>query len=353
MKVKTRRVITIDGLLTEEEFTHSLETTATVALWNENLICWYEKGNYTKLKGIRGQVLSFKRTFIIEKSGKKAVYSLDGYEILPFGKYKYVNEQCYAIEVEIDDNNGAYSYDGKLIVPIKYDKLSFSEEGIYSIYGFVKKGLYSYDGKVIISDDYTICNTIDSGMLCQSNNQKYGIYSSDGDIIVPFEYDSLAVYKKCILAEKDKRCGMLSNTGEILVPFEYQDIKPVSNDNNDYFIARKENYFGYALYKYTGKEILAPVYSDIRYEKNCVITFKDGYYGLYRVDGLELLKPIYEDIRLDNHDIFWVRTVGAEFYYISSLNKRIHADDVSCHSGMYLSLNNGVWTKIDESRIYA
>lgn len=348
MKVITRKILTTGGLETKKEFTHSLETTPMIALWNDNLICWYEKRKCTKHNEIRGKVLSCKRTFIIEKDGKKGVFSLAGVEIIPFDNYDYINEQLYAIGISKDHKIGAYSYDGKLIIPTIYDRLVFTKEGISSKFGFLKKGLYSYKGETIIPDDYTICYEIDFGIICSDKNGLYGVYSYDGDIVIPFEYDSLSEYKKCILAEKDGKCGMLSYTGKVLVPFKYKDIKSVSEENHDYFIAKKEDIYGHALYKYTGKEILPPVYNDIEYAAGCVITLKNGYYGLYTLEGLELLKPIYESIYCDKKDIFIARTAGGSFYYIASLNRRIYAHDVSYIGNEYVEQNNGVWTLIEK-----
>lgn len=353
MKVESKKVLTIQGLKTEEEFTNYIETTPVIALWNDKLICWYEKRNGNKLNEIHGKVLSCKRTFIIERDNNKAVYSLDGEVIIPFYDYDSIVEHPYAIEVEKAGMKAAYSYEGKRLVPFIYPRLDFNRYGISSVYGgFIQGALYSYKGEVIVPNEYKIHYIDDDSIICsiedEKGNEAYGMYSHDGDIIVPFEYDSLAQYNKCILAEKDGKCGMLSNTGKVIVPFEYKEIKEVSKDNEDYFIAKKKDIYGHALYKYTGKEILPPVYNDIEYAAGCVITLKNGYYGLYTLEGLELLKPIYESIYCDKKDIFIARTAGGSFYYIASLNRRIYAHDVSYIGNEYVEQNNGAWTLIEK-----
>ena len=345
---KISKVVSIvDGI----EFTNSIKTTTTIALWNDNTIVWYERRNDNKLNEIHGKVLSCKRTFIIEKDGKKAVYSLDGYELIPFDNYEYIMEHPYAIEVKKDCMVAAYSYEGNQIVPFIAPMINCGEYGIFiEPFGFVYKGLYSYKGEVIVPKEYNIRYIDNDIMICsiedEENNEVYGMYSHDGDVLIPFEYDSIEQYKKCVLAEKNKKCGILSNRGEVLVPFEYYDIRVLDENNHNYFIVSKERDFGKGLYKYTGKEILPPLYDDILYAQGFIITEKDEYFGLYTAGGLELLKPIYNHIRPCEKDIFFVKTAGGAFYYIASINRRIYADDVRCIGKEYAQLNDNEWTII-------
>ncbi len=354
MKVITRKILTTCGLETKKEFTHSLETTPMIALWNDNLICWYEKRKCTKHNEIRGKVLSCKRTFIIEKDGKKGVYSLDGVEIIPFDNYDYITEYCYALKVSKNDLVGAYSYAGKELLPISYPNLIIDKYGISStIDGGIREGLYSYNREVVVPKEYKIQYIDKDIIICSTDDAEredvYGMYSHDGQVLIPFEYDDIAQYNKCVIAEKDGKWGMLSNIGDVLIPFEYWDIDVIDEKEQDYFIVTKYPDYKKGLYKYNGKEILPPVYDEILDEQEFVITKKDGYYGLYTTSGLELLKPIYNNIHCDKKDIFIAKMSGTDsFHYIASLNMKIYANQVSCIGNDYVQQNEGVWTIIEK-----
>ena len=349
MKVESKKVLIIEGLKTEEEFTNYVETTPVIALWNDKLICWYEKRNGNKLNGMCGKVLFCKRTFIIERDNNKAVYSLDGEVIIPFYDYDSIVEHPYAIEVEKDGMKAAYSYEGKQLVPFIYPRLDFNRYGISSVDGgFIQGALYSYKGEVIVPNEYKIHYIDADSIICsvedEKENEAYGMYSHEGEVMIAFEYDSIAQYNKCILAEKDGKCGMLSNTGDILIPFKYWDIDVIDESDHKYFIVSKGKDFGKGLYKYNGKEMLPPVYDNILYEQGFFIAKKGECYGLYTSSGFELLKPIYKSIEQHEKDIFIVETAGGSFYYIASLNRRIYAPDVGCIGDDYAELKDGIWT---------
>lgn len=352
MKVTTCKVLTIGELELKERFTHSFETGALIVLWNDELICWYEKRTNTKLKEIRGKVISCKRTFIITQADKVAVYSLDGYEIIPFGKYNYADENIFAILVYKDGKYGACSYTGEEIVPVIYSRLGFDEYGISLKQGIIRKGLYSYTGKVIVPDEYNVCSIKDNNILCSDGKGRFGIYSCEGDVIVPMEYDSIKELRRCILVEKDGKCGMLSKSGDVLLPAKYYDISEVSEGYDEFFIVQQEECCGKGLYKYNGKEILPLVYEEIFLSSYLyVIVVKDGYCGLYNLKGLELLKPIYNNIVDDDRNefsgIFEVITAGSHFYYIAEFNRVVYADDVKCFNDSYIALKDDVWTLIE------
>lgn len=160
------------------------------------------------------------------------------------GDYENLKAMLYGLAVVGDGTNfGVISLtDGKIIVGIKYDDITF----LPNLRDF------------LIKADNTV-----------------GIISEEGNTVIkPTEYDEISVYDEenlLYLVKKDNKYGVLNRLGEVIVYPDYDEI--------GYTFSKSKN----ELEEYK-----------VIYDK-CIPVKESGKYGLYSINGDELLPCAYDE----------------------------------------------------------
>ena len=148
-----------------------------------------------------------------------------------------------------DERVGAYSLDGKLILPCKYRQIL-----AYEYYLCVENeshlhGAYDYQGNVVLEEKYSFpvpISSIDSGwtdnyrvlniggtknsVTGEIKGGQFGMYSNiDGSIIVPCEYEGAVSAREGLIAVKKNGKWALFGNGSLLTPFQYDNNPSFNN----------------------------------------------------------------------------------------------------------------------------
>ena len=309
--VKTKIALTINGnAVTEYEFDYSKESKNTIALWNDNTIVWYDKKTGECIKKINGfsHIKLTRDIFILTYGEYKGANALDGKTIILSEKFTDIIPNDYCIEVRNKDICGAYSYEGKLLMPVKYGSIMFLESGMTIAPpddSFKYYGLYPYDASGhIISCKYTFTHSYNKDILIYQdpsadpdNCKSFIIFSHKGKQLGSFKAESGRFYllDNAIKIEKNNKKGLVSLDGTEIVPPLYDYITDFKKGNNIVYIIDKGDRAGIAIAE---KGITIPVEfdEDIVLYDNYVVVRKGGKFALYTYTGEEL-------IPLDNHTI--------------------------------------------------
>ncbi|MBL1407595.1 WG repeat-containing protein [Sphingobacterium faecale] len=173
------------------------------------------------------------------------------------------------VSVVIDDKEkyGAIDKDGKLLVPCKYDYLSYDEGTQQYLFGQGEKyGLLHKDGKIYVPAKYDMISFFNQGYATITLNDKSGLIDQNQKIVVPVQYDVIFEYNKhnfttiedekyvlnsiaqkkkvvggfdflslsldcnVILAQKDGKYGYIDENGKTVIPFKFTFANTFSDD---------------------------------------------------------------------------------------------------------------------------
>ena len=198
--------------------------------------------------------------------------------------------------------------------------------------------IYSENEQVEALENYDESNNLwyTKELLKVMKDGKYGLLNtSNGALVVNCDYDSIEALKgveNSFVTEKDNKYGLVDNIGTVILDNNYEDIKPLSNQYEDGFIAENEE-GKYSLISYGKQEILEPIYDEIKQtngddnyyivkegndievvdnnkEKYLVGKYDDiisinngnaivkegNNFGVVNIDGTEIIEPTYESI---------------------------------------------------------
>ncbi len=206
---------------------------------------------------------------IVSLAGKQTWYSFNGRQIMPL-KYDLVKSFRNGLgEVMVDNKWGLVNNKGVEIVPCKYDEV-FSgpmiRVGENKLYGLINR-----DGKVIMP---TVCSSITLGWRVRrpiyilTRNGKTGmIDAASGKLFLPFIYDSatsLTYYLKPqgkLLVKNNGLVGVADSTGKIIVPVLYTHVAMLNDTSKNRYWIFRDNKRGMA--GEDGKVILPPIYDNV------------------------------------------------------------------------------------------
>ena len=233
--------------------------------------------------------------------------------------------------VQYGKNQGVYDYDGKEVVPTKYDILE-------QIYGFEckfnylfayinnKMGILSENGETIIPTEYELIErfNITINYSEQTNclftiikNQKRGLFNLEKKYFIPTIYDSIQWLKTFNLdAEtfqthykviKDKKQGIITENNETIISTKYDKIDYFCNYHTTLAIISNHNKLGV----FYGKEILIPtIYDEIKpIFINGIDMFKvkeDNKYGIINLKGQTVVFCKFDSIEYE-HSLFYAK----------------------------------------------
>jgi hypothetical protein len=84
---------------------------------------------------------------------------------------------------------GVVDAKGKLVLPVRYQKISFLPTGNILFEINQLKGLANHDGRVVMNAKYQLLEDEGNGYFIIGRDGKYGVISSDGLSTIPQYYD--------------------------------------------------------------------------------------------------------------------------------------------------------------------
>lgn len=237
------------------------------------------------------------------QDGKMGIYTHNGEVVVPEDEHKcYPQYWCSygfyheAICIEKDGKIEVRSCDGKkVILPSEFQEVKLLERFITTSNDGKTWGAYSYEGKEILPSVYNRCfsENVGSDFIIIVINEQYlfGVYSSRGEVILPCEYKYIH-YTEChdvlFVTKKDETVCMYSAEGEPFIDCHADRLRWNSSITdsifangkfpNDFILATR-NKVPVGLYRYTGTQIVVDPakYSKMYLEKEYIICIgKEG-----------------------------------------------------------------------------
>ena len=199
--------------------------------------------------------------FVVSKAGQKGLYDAEGKCMLPitFNNISFDNSRYWLVNK--DGKQGLYSYMGKEILPPRYDSIEVisnyrTNAGNYFI---VKKGLYGLcnkEGKFIVDPQYTAIKyrylryfKLTKGDSCHYFfNYKDIIKDITLDDAMPITMQRNEQNLFYFNYKQGKAWGLLRENGQPIIAVQYdkplEKVGYIHSDSTAYFIACKDNLFG-------------------------------------------------------------------------------------------------------------
>ena len=199
--------------------------------------------------------------FVVSKAGQKGLYNAEGKCLLPitFNNISFDNSRYWLVNKE--DKQGLYSYMGKEILPPLYDSIEVacSYCTTASNYFIVKKGLYGLcnnNGEFIVDPQYTAIEyrylryfKLTKGDSCHYLfNYKDIIKDITLDDAMPITMQRNEQKLFYFNYKQGKTWGLLRENGQPVIAVQYdkplEKVGYIHSDSTAYFIACKDNQFG-------------------------------------------------------------------------------------------------------------
>lgn len=250
--------------------------------------------------------------FVVSKAGQKGLYDAEGKCLLPitFNNISFDNSRYWLVNK--DGKQGLYSHMGKEILPPLYDSIevacSFCTTA--SNYFIVKKGLYGLcnkEGKFIVDPQYTAIKyrylrffKLTKGDSCHYLfNYKDIIKDITLDDAMPITIQRNEQKRFYFNYKQGKAWGLLREDGQPIIAVQYdkplQKVGYIHSDSTAYFIACKDNLFG--LIDINNKIVLPFQYKNIQptYLYNTIELTTDEGKQLYNMTKKQLALNLFYD----------------------------------------------------------
>ncbi len=198
------------------------------------------------------------------KQGFKRIYNYLGEEILS-GMYTTVNALSPKhLVVERGSRKSLIDYQGKTLLPMRYDGIANYNQGYISTLIGTKFGLFNAETNVTISPQYDVMlQPYGNATFTARKKNKWGVIDGNDKSLIPFSYDDIRYWTDSVaLAQKNGLWHLVDiNTREIL----YEDIES---------------------YTLLGRHKDATIIS----------IYKNGQYGILSSEDGEVIAPTFQDI---------------------------------------------------------
>ena len=250
--------------------------------------------------------------FVVSKAGQKGLYDAEGKCMLPitFNNISFDNSRYWLVNK--DGKQGLYSYMGKEIMPPRYDSIEVTcnyrtNTGNYFI---VKKGLYGLcnnEGKFIVDPQYTAIKyrylryfKLTKGDSCHYLfNYKDIIKDITLDDAMPITIQRNEQNLFYFNYKQGKAWGLLRENGQPIIAVQYdkplEKVGYIHSDSTAYFIACKDNLFG--LIDIDNKIVLPFQYKNIQptFLYNTIELTTDEGKQLYNMTKKQLALNLFYD----------------------------------------------------------
>ncbi len=269
----------------------------------------------------------------IKKENKKGYLNLDFSRNIPCEYDELFNENQYGFWVKKEGKYGYVSVQNEVILPIECDTI-FRNQAIGNFYQVEKKGKKGvlYNGKLIVPIEY---DKIESSELC------YWLKCSSADKVVYFStdkqqniiFDKIEAFKDELLHREKKvkhngKWGVIECPNKIKIPIEWDEINyseygfytlrkgdklaiadccergKVSDvifnkfTSSNKVVAAKKEKWGYYNYQ-TNKDLSQYIYDSLLYYSVPAIAKKGNGWGLINEKGEEITSFDYEELIYD------------------------------------------------------
>lgn len=226
--------------------------------------------------------------------------------IIPF-IYDFIEFKNQRLIIRKNNLNGLFSLDNKEILPIDFEFILPRKNERFILW--IKKsifGLSDINGKIIIPIKYKRVSSIenDDFYITENGNNLNGVYDFNGKNIIPEEYKFYTVDKNIIFATKDNKSQIIdinNSENNIILDEKIELIETVRHyamGENLFQIIKKENKFG--LINTKNETIIPTIYDDLKSSQNWryFIITKNNKIGLININGTVTKEPIYDSIDL-------------------------------------------------------
>lgn len=181
-----------------------------------------------------------------------------------------------------------------------------------------KWGAFSTEGKLLIPSQYDTLYLAKDGILAASKDKKMGLIYTNGSAITKLEYDSIYPFSSILFrVKKDNKYGFITSFGKLQIPIKYDEA-----DDFYHGVAKVKTSTGYNLISFKDSLILPQSFKKIEVVKEYPIYVaqnKDGNLKLISSEGInniyisENIESFYVDdiqtdiirVRLENSKMLW------------------------------------------------
>jgi len=161
----------------------------------------------------------------------------------------------------------------------------FSKEGVAVFSKASKLGLIDAKGKVLVKNTYDAAQAVYNGLWPVQQNGKWGLVSLDAKIVLPITYEQILAFPPFgFLVESTEGIGLLANANNWLLNPTFKTIKRFETS---YFLV--ENQDGLGLYNTDGTQLIPCAYQRI-------VSLDDGVFQLTNASGISYFLPIENKI---------------------------------------------------------
>ena len=173
-----------------------------------------------------------------EKDKTEGLLNAKGEIVFPQGRFEFINIQgsnpYYLKMAELNTGIGVVTTDGKVIVPGRYGEVWFFHKKAIQVSAVRRDdvwGAWSYDGRELVPCKYRYVTVQDNCLIvCNEKLDTYGAYDYNGKMVVPYEYNLVEwAAENIYLIKKNGKYGYYAQGREI-IPCIYDDAKPFTND---------------------------------------------------------------------------------------------------------------------------
>ena len=316
----------------------SLNAQVGVALYREKAsICKQNNGKFSLNDFHKKPIIADADTiysthfdyFVVSKAGQKGLYDAEGKCLLPitFNNISFDNSRYWLVNK--DGKQGLYSHMGKEILPPRYDSIEVisnyrTNAGNYFI---VKKGLYGLcnnEGKFIVDPQYTAIEYRYLRYFKLTKGDSCHYLFNYKDIIKDITLDDAMPItiqrneQKCFYFnyKQGKAWGLLRENGQQIIAVQYdkplQKVGYIHSDSTAYFIACKDNLFG--LIDINNKIVLPFQYKNIQptYLYNTIELTTDEGKQLYNMTKKQLALNLFYDKSSVSDRFLYLKRNGLE-----------------------------------------
>ena len=179
-------------------------------------------------------------TFQLRKTDKtEGMLNEKGEIVFPQGKYESIGEyhpypRPYIGIIEENKGCGVATTDGKVIIPCRFGEIWFFHKKAIQVSAVRRDdvwGAWSYDGRELVPCKYRYVTAQDNCLIvCDTERKIYGVYDYNGNMVVPYTYEDVQwAADNIYLIKKNGKYGYYAQGREI-IPCIYDDAKPFTND---------------------------------------------------------------------------------------------------------------------------
>ena len=235
--------------------------------------------------------------------------------------YDEISSLGYGYLLKQNNLFGVANSNGKAIIPVKYEKISYnySSDQAYYVLKNTKYGAFDLQGNVILPVNYNkiLFSSAQSGAsIVEDESGNVQLIFKNLEICKE-KLENIEIYNDGIIGSLNGKFGILKD-GKVLIPFEYENIadqnkshirKIKSTDGskefslnihqNNFFLITKNQKIG--LLNSKGQFVLNPEYDKIQYDnlRHIYHLTKDKLSGIYFEGSKKILNCEYQSVYTD------------------------------------------------------